>query len=347
MNGLTMTARKQEMVEYTGLDLLSKPTKGMSTEGWDHAQWTAGLINTEKINTEKMNTEKLDATYTESADYALVAQAIQYLGQNFQEQPSLEVLSEMLNISPFHLQRVFSRWAGISPKRFLQFLTVDYAKARLAAAQSVLDAAYDAGLSGPGRLHDLFVTLEAVTPGEYKSQGEGLAITAGQHSTPFGEALLASTPRGIIALNFLDPDHTWEEALGALHKSWPAAQITVDPSATAPLAHRIFMPQGQELSPMRILVKGTNFQVKVWEALLRIPPGAVCSYADIARTIQNPAAVRAVGGAVGANAVAYLIPCHRVIRQGGLVSDYRWGATRKRAIIGWEAAHLLDEAASA
>lgn len=290
-----------------------------------------------------MDAEMLETNLTDSADYALVAQAIQYLGQNFQEQPSLDDLAEMLHISPFHLQRVFSRWAGISPKRFLQFLTVDYAKSRLAAAQSVLDAAYDAGLSGPGRLHDLFVNLEAVTPGEYKSQGEGLFISVGQHSTPFGECLLAATPRGIVALNFLDPDHSWEQAYGELHNTWGAANISIDPSMTAPLAERIFSPEGNALPPLRILVKGTNFQVKVWEALLRIPHGAVCTYADIARTIQNPAAVRAVGGAIGANAVAYLIPCHRVIRQGGLVSDYRWGATRKRAIIGWEAAHLLRE----
>jgi AraC family transcriptional regulator of adaptative response/methylated-DNA-[protein]-cysteine methyltransferase len=294
-----------------------------------------------------MNAEKLESSYSESADYALVAQAIQYLGQNFQDQPSLENLAETLNISPFHLQRVFSRWAGISPKRFLQFLTVDYAKARLASAQSVLDASFDAGLSGPGRLHDLFVTLEAVTPGEYKSQGEGLSISVGYHSTPFGDALLAATPRGIVALNFLDPDHSWDTALAELHKRWSAATITQDESMTAPLADAIFSPQSTELPPLRVLVKGTNFQVKVWEALLRIPPGAVCTYADVARTIQNPAAVRAVGGSVGANAVAYLIPCHRVIRQGGLVSDYRWGATRKRAIIGWEAAHLLQEGEAA
>jgi AraC family transcriptional regulator of adaptative response/methylated-DNA-[protein]-cysteine methyltransferase len=290
-----------------------------------------------------MNVEKLETSYTESADYALVAQAIQYLGQNFQDQPSLEDLSEMLHVSPFHLQRVFSRWAGISPKRFVQFLTVDYAKARLAAAQSVLDAAYDAGLSGPSRLHDLFVTLEAVTPGEYKSQGEGLSISVGHHITPFGECLLATTPRGIVALNFLDPDNSWEKALGELHNTWAVANITIDPSMTAPLAERIFSTQEEQLSPLRILVKGTNFQVKVWEALLRIPMGAVCTYADIARTIQNPTAARAVGSAIGANAVAYLIPCHRVIRQGGLVTDYRWGTTRKRAIIGWEAAHLLRD----
>jgi AraC family transcriptional regulator of adaptative response/methylated-DNA-[protein]-cysteine methyltransferase len=287
--------------------------------------------------------QMLEASLAESADYTLVAQAIRYLGQNFQEQPSLDDLAAMLHVSPFHLQRVFSRWAGISPKRFLQFLTVDYAKSRLLASQSVLDAAFDAGLSGPGRLHDLFITLEAVTPGEYKSQGEGLTINVGQHSTPFGECLLATTARGIVALNFLDPDHTWEDALGEVYRSWAAATIVVDPAATAPLAERIFSAQDSALSPLRILVKGTNFQVKVWEALLRIPPGTICTYADIARTIDNPSAVRAVGSAIGANSIAYLIPCHRVIRQGGVISGYRWGATRKRAIIGWEAAHLLRE----
>ena len=174
-------------------------------------------------------------------------------------------------------------------------------------------------------------------------------LTGTLRLTRVSDALLAATPRGIVALNFLDPDHSWDSALAELHKSWSAATITQDEGMTAPLADAIFSPQSTELPPLRVLVKGTNFQVKVWEALLRIPPGAVCTYADVARTIQNPAAVRAVGGAVGANAVAYLIPCHRVIRQGGLVSDYRWGATRKRAIIGWEAAHLLqeDEAASA
>jgi AraC family transcriptional regulator, regulatory protein of adaptative response / methylated-DNA-[protein]-cysteine methyltransferase len=306
--------------------------------------WDAALKDADMLNANLTDSaDYLNTDLTDSADYAVVAQAIQYLGQNFQDQPSLDDLAAKLHISPFHLQRVFSRWAGISPKRFVQFLTVDYAKARLLAAQSVLDAAYDAGLSSPGRLHDLFVTVEAVTPGEYKSKGEGLAISVGQHSTPFGECLLAATPRGIVALNFLDPDHTWEVALNELHNTWAAATITLDPGVTAPLAERIFSPQGEKLPPLRILVKGTNFQVKVWEALLRIPPGAVCTYADIARTIHSPSAARAVGSAIGANTVAYVIPCHRVIRQGGLVSDYRWGATRKRAIIGWEAAHLLAE----
>ena len=183
--------------------------------------------------TEKIRT--FEPVETDAYRYSQIARAIDYLYEHFRAQPSLEEVAAQVNMSAFHFQRIFTEWAGISPKRFLQFLTVDYAKARLSAAQSVLDAAYDAGLSGPGRLHDLFVTLEAVTPGEYKNQGEGLAISVGQHSTPFGEALLAATPRGIVALNFLDPDHSWEQALGELHKSWAAAAITVDPAATAPL----------------------------------------------------------------------------------------------------------------
>ncbi len=331
------------------MNLLTLPLKTNINDLSRAEMWDNAMMNAEQLDTSLSESALSESALSESADYALVAQAIQYLGHNFQNQPSLDNLAEMLHISPFHLQRVFSRWAGISPKRFLQFLTVDYAKSRLLEAQSVLDAAYDAGLSGPGRLHDLFVTLEAVTPGEYKSQGDGLTISVGHHTTPFGDCLLAATPRGIVALNFLDPDHTWEEALCELHNTWPAATITVDPSATAPLVERIFEPKQDQLPPLRILVRGTNFQVKVWEALLRIPRGAICTYANIARTIQNPAAVRAVGGAIGANTIAYLIPCHRVIRQGGLVSDYRWGATRKRALIGWEAAHLLhdEEAARA
>ena len=288
---------------------------------------------------------------TQSADYALVAQAIRYLESNFKRQPSLEELAEVLHLSPFHLQRVFTRWAGISPKRFLQFLTVDFAKDLLAASHSVLDATYAAGLSSPGRLHDLFVTVEAVTPGEYKSQGTGLKIAYGRHATPFGDCLLATTPRGICALYFLDANNCWEQAVGALYQNWGAATLVEAPDVTAPLADRIFASGNHDLSldqpPLRLLIKGTNFQVKVWDALLRIPPGAVCTYADIARAIDAPKAARAVGGAIGANAIAFLIPCHRVIRQGGLLNDYRWGATRKHAILGWEVAHtLLDQDSS-
>lgn len=286
-----------------------------------------------------MTTELKTPEMTAAADYALVAQAIAYLEEHFQSQPSLEELAAHLHVSPFHLQRVFTRWAGISPKRFLQFLTVDYAKALLDESRSVLDAAYEAGLSGPGRLHDLFVTLEAVTPGEFKNQGAGLEIVYGRHDTPFGECLLAATPRGICALNFLNGGG-WEAAVEQLRRDWPAATLREDAQATAPLVAQVFAQEhNQQMQPLRLLVKGTNFQVQVWSALLRIPPGAVWTYGDIARAIDAPNAARAVGSAIGANPVAYLIPCHRVIRAGGLVRDYRWGATRKKAMLGWEAAH--------
>jgi AraC family transcriptional regulator of adaptative response/methylated-DNA-[protein]-cysteine methyltransferase len=311
----------------------------------------------------------LDAADLHAAgDYALVAEAIRYLEENFRDQPSLETVAGALHLSPFHLQRLFTRWAGISPKRFLQFLTLDYAKAQLAASAGVLESAYAAGLSGPSRLHDLFVTLEAVTPGEYKQQGAGMEIHVGRHATPFGDCLLAATARGIVALNFIDEPSDessdepgtassatgaqgdpWAEALAALHRQWAAATFVEDADFTAPLATLIFAEhvesRGPTLSPLRLLVKGTNFQVKVWEALLQIPSGALATYGDVARVIQHPNAVRAVGGAVGANAIAYLIPCHRVIRQGGYVRDYRWGSTRKRAMLGWEAARkTLDKA---
>jgi AraC family transcriptional regulator of adaptative response/methylated-DNA-[protein]-cysteine methyltransferase len=313
-----------------------------------------------KLNSGRTGYDRSSApAYTgmdQAADYALVAEAIAYLEEHFQEQPSLDALAAHLHLSPFYLQRLFTRWAGISPKRFLQFLTVDYAKRLLAESSSVLDTAYAAGLSGPGRLHDLFVTLEAVTPGEYKEQGAGLEIVYGRQATPFGEALLAATPRGICALNFLNGGRqglTWEEAVLALQLEWPAAALHEEPAATAALAEAIFDSTGKtEQPPLRLLVKGTNFQVKVWSALLRVPVGAVCTYAGLARAIDQPGAARAVGSAVGANPVAYLIPCHRVIRAGGLVRDYRWGATRKKAMLGWEAAQrtlaqsrALDKAA--
>jgi AraC family transcriptional regulator of adaptative response/methylated-DNA-[protein]-cysteine methyltransferase len=273
-----------------------------------------------------------------TADYSLVAQAIEYLDGQRVEQPSLEELSSELGVSPFHLQRVFTRWAGISPKRFLQYLTLEHAKVLLAESKPVLEAAYESGLSGPGRLHDLFVTVEAVTPGEYKVQGSGLRIEMGRHETPFGECLLAVTSRGVCGLSFLNGGG-WDEAVRELADRWPGAVLAEHPDVTGPIAARIFsgMQTGNE-RPLSLFLKGTNFQLKVWEALLRIPPGTVGTYGDVARLIDARNASRAVGGAVGNNAIAYLIPCHRVIRSSGAMSNYRWGATRKKAMLGWESA---------
>lgn len=273
------------------------------------------------------------------ADYALVADAIGYLQAHYRAQPGLDELAAQLHVSPFHLQRVFKRWAGISPKRFVQYLTVAHAKQALASSTPLLEASLESGLSGPGRLHDLFVSVEAMTPGEYKSGGAGLTIRYGLHATPFGAALLAVTERGVCGLAFVDGDST--RALDDLRRNWPAAHLIEDPAATAPFHARIFARDGanaESAGPIPLLLKGTNFQIRVWEALLRLAQGELTTYGDLAAALGEPTAARAVGAAVGANAIAYLIPCHRVIRKSGVVEGYRWGSTRKRAILGWEAA---------
>lgn len=276
-----------------------------------------------------------------SLDYARVEQAIQFLEQNFQNQPDLKEIADGIGLSEYHFQRLFTRWAGISPKRFLQFLAVNYAKQLLAESKSILDVTYETGLSSPGRLHDLFVTCEAVTPGEFKKKGTGLSIAYGFHPTPFGHALLAVTERGICDLSFVS-GLTREEMLTRLKRDWPQAILKEDAARTQPLIEQIFrLTLAQEkMPPLRLYLKGTNFQIKVWQALLNIPPGAVASYGDIAQIIGQPNATRAIGQAIGANPVGFLIPCHRVIRKAGAIGDYRWGMTRKRAILGWEAARL-------
>ena len=283
-----------------------------------------------------------EAIDTSSSDYQLIAAAIAFLEANHRSQPSLEELADHLAVSPFHLQRLFKRWAGISPKRFVQFLTVEHAKQLLAESRTMLDAAYETGLSGPGRLHDLFVNVEAMTPGEFKLRGHGLTIQYGFHATPFGECLLAITERGICGLTFVGQPGR-EAELEALRGRWPAAELVENEAATAAVADKIFAPDHGREDAVRLLLAGTNFQIKVWEALLRIPPGSVSTYEDVAQWVGQPSAARAVGGAVGANAIAYLIPCHRVIRKSGVIQDYRWGSTRKKAILGWEASHALQE----
>ncbi len=276
-----------------------------------------------------------------ASDYYRIETTIRYLENNFQAQPSLEELAAYLKLSPFHFQRLFRRWAGISLKRFLQFLTLSYAKQLLKDSRSVLDAGYAAGLSGPGRLHDLFVTFDAVTPGEFKNQGFDLRISYGFHPSPFGRCLLALTDRGICALAFLDSTEL-DAALDRLQKSWPMAVLTPDTGSTGLLVKRIFS-EPDSRQPLNLLVKGTNFQIKVWEALLRIPSGCVCSYEDIASRIGRSGAARAVGAAVGSNPVAWMIPCHRVIRKSGHTGGYRWGTARKKAMLDWEAAKNYDQ----
>ncbi len=275
-----------------------------------------------------------------SADYGRIEAAIHFLEENFQEQPSLAEVAAHVGLSEYHFQRLFSRWAGTSPKRFLQFLTVQHAKKLLAASQSILDTAYESGLSSPSRLHDLFVTHEAITPGEYKQKGAGLTIQYGFHDSPFGECLIALTERGICGLHFVADDDR-EAALAALKAGWPEAEFVADDEATRPYVDPIFnLTKAEEQPSLPLYLKGTNFQIQVWQALLKIPAGTAVTYGTIAQMIGNPKASRAVGGAVGSNPIGYLIPCHRVIRQAGGLGNYRWGTSRKKAILGWEAARF-------
>jgi AraC family transcriptional regulator of adaptative response/methylated-DNA-[protein]-cysteine methyltransferase len=270
-------------------------------------------------------------------DYHLVEQAIRFLDRNAGRQPELREIAASAGLSEFHFQRLFQRWAGVSPKRFLQFQTAQEAKRVLAETGDLLEASYDAGLSGPGRLHDLMVSVEAVSPGEYKRKGAGLGISWGVHASPFGDCLLGVTERGVCALEFLQPE-TEGEALARLHAAWENARIEHAPRVTAPVAARIFDPGIKRQAPLAVLVKGTNFQIKVWEALLRIPAGRITTYAGLARSIGQPRAARAVGSAVAANHIGYLIPCHRVIRNTGIFGEYRWGPLRKRILVSAELA---------
>ena len=282
-----------------------------------------------------MSTETDNNQLTE--DYARVEQAILFLEQNFQEQPDLKTVADSVGLSEYHFQRLFSRWAGISPKRFLQYLTVEHAKQLLVESRSVLDATYETGLSSPGRLHDLFVSCEAMTPGEYKREAAGLSIIYGFHPSPFGECLLSMSERGICGLDFVTNDGR-EAATAELAQRWPKATLVESPAETAPFVERIFSP-AQNGQALPLVLRGTNFQIKVWQALLKIPSGMAVSYDDVAAMVGQPSAARAVGNAVAKNPVGYVIPCHRVIRKAGLVGNYHWGTARKKAILAWESSH--------
>jgi AraC family transcriptional regulator of adaptative response/methylated-DNA-[protein]-cysteine methyltransferase len=278
----------------------------------------------------------MDVTHS---DYRRIADALTYLQAHAAKQPDLAAVARHSGLSEHHFQRLFTRWAGVSPKRFLQLLTIEDAKRRLTETRNTLDLSADIGLSGSGRLHDLFVTLEALTPGEARSGGAGLDIRWGMHDTPFGRAVIGLTGRGVCALHFVDSK---AEALKQLQETWPRASLQHQPGATEATARLIFTPLSKTPKrPLAVLVKGSNFQVQVWRALLTLPSGAVATYSDIAAALDNPGAARAVGSAVGANSIAYLIPCHRVIRASGALTGYRWGCTRKAAILGWEAAQQL------
>jgi AraC family transcriptional regulator of adaptative response/methylated-DNA-[protein]-cysteine methyltransferase len=270
-------------------------------------------------------------------DYQRIEMAISYLEANAAGQPSLDDVAGHVGLSAFHFQRLFKRWAGVSPKRFLQYLTVESAKQLLRDSTSVLDTSYEVGLSGPGRLHDLFVSVDAVTPGEFKLEGRELELRYAYHETPFGDCLVAETPRGICHLGFVSEENR-PLALADLQEHWRQARLIADPQAGQIVMQQVF-PPGKKTRPdqVRILLKGTNFQLKVWEALLKIPEGTAVSYGDLAARIGRPGAYRAVGTAAGHNPVAYLIPCHRVLRSSGEVGGYRWGTARKKAMLGYEA----------
>jgi AraC family transcriptional regulator, regulatory protein of adaptative response / methylated-DNA-[protein]-cysteine methyltransferase len=252
----------------------------------------------------------------------------------------LSSVAHHIGLSESHFQRLFTQWAGISPKRFLQCLTVEYAKSKIRQTKSLLDLTSEVGLSSPGRLHDLFVTLEAMSPGEFKSGGTGLKIDYGIHHTPFGRSLIATTNRGICHLSFLDAELSAEQLL---RQSWVNAELSLNLERTQALYEAIFH-SGSDRSPLTLLVKGTNFQIQVWRALLQVPFGGIATYQTIANLIDRPTATRAVGTAIGSNPIGYLIPCHRVIRESGALGGYRWGLERKTAILGWEASRTITQA---
>jgi AraC family transcriptional regulator of adaptative response/methylated-DNA-[protein]-cysteine methyltransferase len=277
-------------------------------------------------------------TFSQAAvDYERIEKAIQFIADNFHSQPNLKEIAGKIHVSEYHFQRLFSRWVGISPKRFLQFLTKEYAKTLLEKSINLLDVTYESGLTSPGRLHDLFVSCEAVTPGEYKAKGEGLEIAYGYHATPFGECMLAKTDRGICGLSFVQ-NNDRQPVFASLEDRWRNATLIEDPDVTRPFVERIFNPsQGQKSTPLHLVLSGTNFQIKVWEALIKIPMGAVVSYEDVAAHIGMPKASRAVGNAVGSNPVSFVIPCHRVIKKTAEFGNYGGGVARKLALLGWEA----------
>ncbi len=269
-------------------------------------------------------------------DYERVRQALEYVAGHYREQPSLARIAEHVHLSPYHFQRLFSRWAGTTPKRFLQHLTIEHAKASLLSDMSVLETTFEHGLEAPARLSELFVRIEALTPGEFRQRGDGLSIRYGFHSSPFGTCLLATTSRGVCGLSFVDDDQDQrEQALAQLQARLPKAQYDEDHAHTAIACKQLFAPEDNQSAVLHLA--GTAFQLKVWRALLRIPAGRLASYGQIARAVGNPAAARAVGTAIGRNPIAVVIPCHRVIRENGMLGGYHWGEARKLAILGREA----------
>ncbi len=273
-------------------------------------------------------------------DYDIVRRCIEKISLDYRDQPSLETLAAEVGETPTGLQKLFTRWAGLSPKAFLQAVTLDHARKLLDEGMPLLETSYEVGMSGPGRLHDLFVTHEAMSPGDYKTRGEGLTIRYGFHISPFGVALIMVTDRGLAGLSFNDAGSE-RAAFADMSGRWPNASYVEDMAATAPYAARIFDPaKWRSEQPLRVVMIGSDFQVRVWEALLRIPMGKARSYSAIANQIGSPGASRAVGAAIGANPLSFVVPCHRALGKSGALTGYHWGLTRKRAILGWEAGQL-------
>jgi AraC family transcriptional regulator of adaptative response/methylated-DNA-[protein]-cysteine methyltransferase len=279
-----------------------------------------------------------------AGDYERIRRIVAFISERWRQQPSLEDIAAHVGLSTTHVHHLFRRWCGLSPKAFLQAITLDNAKALLADSASVLDATYELGLSGPARLHDLFVTHEAMTPGDYKAGGAGLTLRVGFHPSPFGEAILVATDRGLAGLGFVDGGDR-PVALADMQRRWPKAAYVEDEAATAPLARRIFDPLSWRAEqPLRVVLIGTDFEVRVWQTLLRVPLGRATTYSDIASRLGKPSASRAVGAAVGKNPISFVVPCHRVLGRSGTLTGYHWGLTRKQAMLGWEQGRLAPAA---
>ncbi len=275
-------------------------------------------------------------------DYAKVCDVIAHVSENWRDQPSLDTLAERVKLTPEQLQRLFTRWAGLTPKAFLQALTLDHARRMLESSASILETSLEVGMSGPSRLHDLFVVHEGMSPGDYKSKGSGLQVAYGFHPSPFGVALVMVTSYGLCGLSFSDFGKE-QEALADMTRRWPNAQYTENSSATAPYAAHVFADKNfRPNQPLRITFIGTDFEIRVWETLLKIPMGQATTYGDIAGSVGSPKAARAVGAAVGKNPISFVVPCHRVIGKSGALTGYHWGLTRKKAILGWEAGRVAS-----
>jgi AraC family transcriptional regulator, regulatory protein of adaptative response / methylated-DNA-[protein]-cysteine methyltransferase len=273
-------------------------------------------------------------------DYDSVRRAIGFISEQWRNQPTIEAMADAASVTPDELHHLFRRWAGLTPKAFMQALTLDHAKGLLRDSASVLDAALDSGLSGPGRLHDLFVTHEAMSPGEWKNGGAGMTLRYGFHPSPFGTAIVIASGRGLAGLAFADPDEE-QPAFADMQRRWPRATYIEDTAGTADLAQRIFDTRmWREDQPLRVVLIGTDFEVRVWETLLKIPMGRAVCYSDIANKISNPKASRAVGAAVGRNPLSFVVPCHRALGKSGALTGYHWGITRKQAMLGWEAGQV-------